>query len=272
MTSLFWVTLLLFSLVTTKIIHYSSLCWLPLTFIAALFVHTQLNSIQIQLNKLLTVLLALVGLTIGCLFAAIPIIMMNKANWYTLLDDPFAQANLQADVTWYYWQSLGGILLVAGILFFLFSNNRKLSIPVLFGSVTLSTYFLILFIFPSVEAISQRANIDFFKAHAGEDCYMETLGYKSYAPYFYGKVPAPDEKQAKLLFTVRSNNSTRPDTLSSYQKEVAYKNWLLSGNINKPVYFSVKINDQSVYDSVPSLNRLYAKNGFVFYRRMPIAP
>ena len=101
---------------------------------------------------------------------------------------------------------------------------------------------------------------------------METLGYKSYAPYFYGKVPAPDAKQAKLLLTVTSNNSTRPDTLSSYQKEVSYKNWLLSGNINKPVYFSVKINDQSVYDSVPSLTRLYAKNGFVFYRRLPITP
>jgi hypothetical protein len=229
-------------------------------------------SLQTQLNKVITALLALVGLTIGCLFAAIPIIMMNKANWYTLLDDPFAQANLQAEITWHYWQSLGGIFLVAGILFFLFSKNRRLSIPFLFGSVTLATYFLILFIFPSVEAISQRANIDFFTAHAGEDCYLETLGYKSYAPYFYGKVPAPDEKQAKLLFSVRSNNSTRPDTLSSYQKEVAYKNWLLSGNINKPVYFSVKINDQSVYDSVPTLTKLYAKNGFVFYRRLPIAP
>jgi hypothetical protein len=161
---------------------------------------------------------------------------------------------------------------VGGILFFLFSKNRKLSIPVLFGSVTLATYFLILFIFPSVEAISQRANIDFFKAHAGEDCYMETLGYKSYAPYFYGKVPAPDEKQAKLLLSVRANHSSMPDTLSSYQKEVAYKNWLLSGNINKPVYFSIKINDQSVYDSVPTLTKLYAKNGFVFYRRLPMEP
>ena len=272
MTSLFWVTLLLFSLVTTKIIHYSSLCWLPLTFIAALFVNAHIYSLQTQLNKAITGLLALVGLIIGSLFAAIPIIMMKKANWYTLLDDPFAQANLQAEITWHYWQSLGGIFLVAGILFFLFSKNQRLSIPVLFGSVTLATYFLILFIFPSVEAISQRANIDFFTAHAGEDCYMETLGYKSYAPYFYGKVPAPDEKQAKLLLTVRSNNSTRPDTLSSYQKEVAYKNWLLSGNINKPVYFSVKINDQSVYDTVPALTRLYAKNGFVFYRRMPLIP
>jgi hypothetical protein len=47
---------------------------------------------------------------------------------------------------------------------------------------------------------------------------------------------------------------------------------LLSGNINKPVYFSVKINDQSVYDTVPALTRLYAKNGFVFYRRMPLIP
>ncbi|TAE09952.1 MAG: glycosyltransferase family 39 protein, partial [Bacteroidetes bacterium] len=32
MTVLFWVTLLLFSIVKTKIVHYSSLCWFPLTY------------------------------------------------------------------------------------------------------------------------------------------------------------------------------------------------------------------------------------------------
>lgn len=34
MRTLFWVVLVVFSIVTTKIIHYSSLCWFPLTYFA----------------------------------------------------------------------------------------------------------------------------------------------------------------------------------------------------------------------------------------------
>lgn len=269
MSSLFWVTLLLFSMVTTKIIHYSSLCWLPLTFMAALFIYMHIYAQSAHLSKIMVSAIVLLGFVMGSVFAAIPVVMMQKEKWVHLLDDPFARANLQAGVPWHYWQSLGGIILIVGVVFFLISNNRKLSIPILLGSVTITTYFLILFIFPSVEAISQRANLEFFTAHAGEDCYVETLGYKSYAPYFYGKVVPPDDKQKKILNAVRAGNSTQSDTLSSFEKETAYKNWLLTGEINKPVYFSVKIMDRLAYDTLPYLTHLYEKNGFVFYKRVP---
>jgi hypothetical protein len=36
MVILFWVVLILFSIVKTKIVHYSSLCYFPLTYLAAL--------------------------------------------------------------------------------------------------------------------------------------------------------------------------------------------------------------------------------------------
>ena len=39
MLCLFWVVLILFSIVTTKIIHYSSMTWIPLSFMAALTVY-----------------------------------------------------------------------------------------------------------------------------------------------------------------------------------------------------------------------------------------
>jgi 4-amino-4-deoxy-L-arabinose transferase-like glycosyltransferase len=39
LTILFWVVLVLFSIVTTKIVHYSSLCYYPITFLGALTVY-----------------------------------------------------------------------------------------------------------------------------------------------------------------------------------------------------------------------------------------
>ncbi|MEI8111195.1 MAG: glycosyltransferase family 39 protein [Chitinophagia bacterium] len=269
MTTLFWVTLILFSLVTTKIIHYSSLCWYPLTFIAACSIYQFWYKQRTGLPVLLKSLLILIGAFISLFLIAIPFVMNVKDQWKGKLEDTFAQANLEANVSWHPWQSLAGVLLLIALLFFIFLKNKNQSIPFLFFSVTITTYFLTLFIFPSVEAISQRANIDFFSSHAKEDCFLETLGYKSYAPYFYGKVSPPDEKLDSLLHSIKAGGSNQPDTLSSYQKEVFYKNWLLTGDIPKPVYFSIKITEQAIYDTVPQLEKLYAKNGFVFYKRMP---
>jgi hypothetical protein len=270
MIALFWVTLILFSIVTTKIIHYSSLCWLPLTFLAAQYVDQLLLSKALRISGWIKFLLGMVGIFIGTILAAIPFVMSNVHLWRDQIADPFAKANLEANTSWYPWQALAGMMVLASTLYFLLSQQISRTIPVLCASVSLATFFLVVFIFPSVEAISQRANIDFFKSHSQENCYLETLGYKSYAPYFYGQVKPPDKKQRELLESVRSNGSRRPDTLSTSEKEINYKNWLISGAIDKPVYFSVKITDKPIYDTLPGFRLMYTKNGFAFFQREPV--
>jgi len=267
MNSLFWVTLMVFSIVTTKIIHYSSLCWLPLTFIAARYIDSLMLNTDTKIPGWIKFLVGLIGIGMGLLLSAIPFVMQQVNVWKNRVEDPFAQGNLEAMVEWHPLQALAGILVIMSTCWFLMGVNRKKTIPALFISVALSTLMLVIFIFPSVEAISQRANIDFFKSHSQEDCYLETLGYKSYAPYFYGKVNPPDPEQRNLLELVRNRGSHNADTLSTSEKEVNYKNWLISGPINKPVYFSVKIMDKPRYDTTPGFQLLYVKNGFAFYRR-----
>jgi hypothetical protein len=71
---------------------------------------------------------------------------------------------------------------------------------------------------------------------------------------------------------VRNNGSTQPDTLSTAEKEINYKNWLIRGPINKPVYFSVKIMDKPVYDTISDFQFIGMKNGFVFYKRGAVVP
>ncbi len=75
-----------------------------------------------------------------------------------------------------------------------------------------------LLIVPRVEAYSQRAAIEFFSSVSDQDAYLETMGYKSYAHLFYG--------QLKINLTLMAHD----------------KNWLLTGKIDKPAYFAIKVH------------------------------
>ena len=269
MNILFWVTLLLFSIVKTKIVHYSSLCWFPLTALAALYIYNVFEKRESKLHIFLKSVLAFVGLLLGIIITALPFVLMNKNKWIDKVDDVFAKGNLQADVQWFWWDGLGGFILLAGVLFYLFSHQQKLKISLLFASVTACCLFTALIITPKIEAISQRANIDFFKARQNENCYVETFGYKSYAHYYYTK-KQPYTKQKQLLIdSIIYGNTTQRDTVTTFLKEIRFKDWMLFGKIDYPAYFSLKIQDKEFLDTIPQVQKMYEKNGFVFYKRMP---
>ena len=65
MLILFWVVLVLFSIVQSKIVHYSSLCYFPLTYFAALTL-LQLEERKIQFNNWLRAGLIVVGVHFRC--------------------------------------------------------------------------------------------------------------------------------------------------------------------------------------------------------------
>ncbi|HEU4553842.1 MAG TPA: hypothetical protein VFS25_13460, partial [Chitinophaga sp.] len=99
-------------------------------------------------------------------------------------------------------------------------------------------------IVPKVERYSQGAAIDFLIQRQGEDCYITTLGYWSYAPFFYAQ-------------------KEKPANPNSYNEA-----WLLHGHIDKPVYFITKVDRVDIYTKGnPGLKELYRKNGFVFLKR-----
>ncbi len=76
MKILFWVVLILFSIVKTKIVHYSSLCWLPLTFLAAYAIE-QVGAQKFTMERVLKVVLVLMGLIMAVLLTAVPLLFIN---------------------------------------------------------------------------------------------------------------------------------------------------------------------------------------------------
>jgi len=246
MIILFMVVLILFSIAKTKIIHYSSLCYLPLTFLAVWEIYFRVIAAS-KVSKVLSTILLAIGLTIGFVAALIPYFGNHTELIIPYLKDSFVKASLEAEVVWPPHLMLIGIMyvVIAIASFILLNKNLKHGVAILFVGTCIFIQLIMFFFAPRIERYSQGAAIDFYKSLQGKDVYVEVLGFKSFAHLFY-TLKQPQE------------NPKSDD-----------KQWLLHGEIDKPAYFVCKINKAQEYALIPQLEEIERKNGFVFFRRNP---
>lgn len=241
---MFWVVLLLFSIVKTKIVHYSSLCYFPLTFIAALNIYNIVHRKE-TMNGLVKGLLITIGVLLAIVISLLPVVGLYKSKLIPYIKDPFAVANLQAEVTWSGAEALWGIFYLTGVVvaFILLKKTVLKGITVLLIVQAIIIQVAVTHFTPKIEAYSQGAAIEYFKELQGKDVYVRVLGYKSYAQLFYTrKMPHANELH--------------------YNEE-----WLLTGDIDKPAYFVCKLMQADQYRAMPQLEEIGDKNGFVFFKR-----
>lgn len=241
---LFWVVLLLFSIVKTKIVHYSSLCYFPLTYLGALQLY-RLSQKQGRVKAGVVAGLLITGTLLGIAIAALPFVGIYKQKLIPLIDDPFAVGNLQAAVPWSWTESLWGLAYIAGVWVsvLLLRRHFRKGIIALCAVQIIIIQVTVLHFTPKIEAFSQRAAIDFFKSMQGKDVYVQVLGYKSYAHLYYTQKLPPQNQ--------------------NYYNE----DWLLNGPVDKPTYFVCKNIAAEQYRNNPNLQVIAEKNGFVFFKR-----
>lgn len=246
MKILFWVVLILFSIVKSKIVHYSSMTYYPLTFLAAFVIYNMVEG-KIRMTRWMKV-----GLwTIGGLFILVTVSLPFLAKNIELIKplfskDPFAMANLEADVNWTGFEIIPGLFLLVVIFLALRwwkQQAYQKAIPALFGGTAVFVMLTLIFFINRIEGYSQRAAVEFFESKVGEDAYLITDGYKSYAQYFYGK-------------TQEYSNKNEGD-----------RERLFTGEVDKDVYIVTKIHKADRLREIPTLEEIGAKNGFVFFRR-----
>ncbi|MEN0003284.1 MAG: glycosyltransferase family 39 protein [Bacteroidota bacterium] len=245
MKFLFWAVLILFTIVRSKIVHYSSMCYFPLTFLAA-FVIEKIITGEIAFNRWMRIGLFSIGGLFVFATIALPFVGMNIDVLKPLFNDPFAVANLDAEVNWTGFEVIPGVfLLVVLILSIRYLRRREYQRGFigLFGGTAVFVMLTLIFYIGRIESYSQRAAIEFYESKIAEDCYIITHAYKSYAHLFYAK--------------------KRPVT----NEESYSKDWLISGAADKPVYVVAKIHRTKEMEEFPNLKELYRKNGFVFYQR-----
>lgn len=248
MTILFFVVLILFSLVKTKIVHYSSLAYYPLTFIAAMYVY-KITKKNIKISLFTKWIYYFQVIVILLVSIVILVFYHTKRYLREWIGDEFVKENLMAESVHWIWLDIWPVIFALFLLLFAskYFYNLKLKyfyilalIHILWIQTTLYAHV------GNIERISQGANIDFFKSLRNKDVYVTTFNYKSYANLFYSE---SKNHQNKNRFNQR---------------------WLQSGNIDKPVYFSVRrYHIEEFENTVKDADFLYTKNGFYFYVRTP---
>jgi 4-amino-4-deoxy-L-arabinose transferase-like glycosyltransferase len=248
MIILFWVVLILFTIVQSKIVHYSSLAYFPLTFMAAIVIE-KIIAKKLHFNRWMQFGV----IALGSIYAIMTIVMPFLARKTAVIKplfakDPFAMANLEADVHWSGWESVTGlVLLVVVVLAVIFMKQGRLwrGVVLLFIGTAFFVNITLIFFIARIEGYSQNAAVEFCKTLQGKDCYITTSGYKSYVHYFYPRI--------------------QPHTnVNSIDK-----NWLLTGDIDKEVYILTKIHRADDLRKYPDVEEIGSKNGFVFFRRVP---
>lgn len=251
MKFLFWVVLLLFTIVESKIVHYSSMCYFPMTYLAAL-VFFKFYEKKITYRHWITIVLWSIVVVYAIVIIAFPIIGNNIGGLQALVDDPFAKANMNAAVHWTGWESLPVLILLGMMGGFYFFRKKEEWLKAgwwLYGSGSVFVLLTLIFFIKRVEGYSQRANIEFFESVQDEDAYVYTYGYKSFAHLYY------------------SNSRPDPDAGIYQLPKEERQNWMMTGTVDKPVYFSVRIHRADALRSLPQFEELYEKNGFVFFKR-----
>ena len=249
MQILFWVVLILFSIVSTKIAHYSSLAYFPVTFLASYYIYYWLDDKK-PISNWLNALLVFIASIWALVVIAIPIVGKNtqKIIKSHLIYDSFTNANLEADIYWTGFESLIGVVFIIVIIWGVYftKNKKKKLIGILVASVFF-TYSTLLFIVPKIEEYSQGALIEFYQKHAKETAYFSTYGIKSYAQYFYANIPN------------QTNNS-------HHNLE-----WYRTGKTDKTVYIITRNKKATDFiKKYPNFAKLYEKNGFVFFQKIDL--
>lgn len=247
MKILFWTVMILFSITTTKIVHYSSLTYFPLAFMAALYLE-RIISEKKPLEKYIMIFLPAMGFIFSFLLAALPFVASRPGLLKPYIQDEYAKASLNINVHWTGLESLTGILyfILVALAVYLFSKRYHWkALLLLFYGTAVCLFVYLITVVPKIERYSQGPAIDFYQSLKGKDVYVWPVGFKSYAQYFYAEKPQ----------------------FPKYGKDDL--DFLMTGAIDKPAYFVVKVNDKEFENKCSSCRLIRQEGGFKFYERLP---
>jgi len=246
MSILFWVVLIVFSIVKTKIIHYSSLTYFPMSFLATLAIDRLMDGKwKFKLVHQISILLFVAIL--GSAFVLLGMLHNLKEPLLELLkNDPLAYGNFSQTVPdgrfdpfiglFFLFAGMGSVVLIQ------LSKTRS-GIIGLFGTTLITVTLLSVFIAPKIDRYTQTALFDFYKEKSNE-AYIQPLSFRSYANLFYSN------KQPTVI----------PDDDELH--------WLLTAKVDKPVYIILRPqNVQTNLGWFPNLEEIDRKGGYVIMER-----
>lgn len=259
MAVLFFVVLVVFSAVTTKIIHYSSMCYIPLTFFAAVALNSWLQSKRI-IHFSVKIAVVLIAFVLSALAFFVPWAFAHS-EWLLQLPtfkDVFLREALKQNVHWVGIEPLFGLLLLLGaILFVIWAKSAPYkSVTGILACTVIFCILFLPFVAPKIEPYTQGGMISFYKELQGKEVYIKPLTIKSYAHLFY---------------------TNKPRYLSAAAIQIPYEQWepwLLDSATTTPVYFMCKVNDVQQWLEKEQLQEVERRGGYILLKRttLPALP
>ncbi len=222
MQLLFWVVLIAFSLVKTKIVHYSSLTYFPMSFLAAYHIQRLLQG-KWKFGKGHIAVFGLQALLLGAAFTLAGMFNSVRPKLLPLLaNDAFATALFANPVPEKIWEpliGLGFIATTAMAIWWIYAQRIWQGIVLLFAASGIAVWLLGMVIAPKILHYTQSDLMAFYTEKRTEDCYLRPMHFHTYAHLYYGE----------------SQPNRNPKSL-----ELA---WLVNGQVDKPVYFIARVTD-----------------------------
>lgn len=241
------VVIIVFSIVKTKIIHYSSLAYFPLTYLGALAIYDAIENKKWK--RWINYALYIIGFIIGLAAIVFPFLMINIEQLEEHIKDQMTKLVLSANVYWSGYEALIGLAIILIIIFAIIAINSQQilkGVTILFlGNFIIFTIFIHIYA-PKIVQYTQGAVIEFLKSKQDCKCYIEPLGYKTYTHYFYSK------------------RKIEQSPIYHKMSKTEFQNYLLRSEIDKPAYFIIRRPNLDDFLSQFELKVLYEKNGFVF--------
>lgn len=208
------VVLIIFSIVRTKIVHYSSLCYFPITFLAAYYLNylfdKKMRWTWKQTVPLLIIAVLIVAVVTGGIF-----VMQRPEVFINYVKDEFAREALKTPVYWSAYDIRFGIaylILVIVAVLLTQTKHVKWGTYLLLLSTALFVSAVMTFVVPRVEKYSQAAHIEFLESKQRENCRIQPGGFKSYAHFFYGRKQIPTTADAdQTLYVVTKVNKVQQE-------------------------------------------------------------
>jgi hypothetical protein len=248
----FAVVLVLFSIVKTKIVHYSSFCYFPLSYLAATGVERVLNGSK-TINRFLFFALLVTGLIIGIALTGFPLLVKHYEGRMfeitPLIKDPFAAKNFLAPVIWSGWEALAGLaylIVFITAIYYLKKEIVRGVVLIFFSTILFHETVLPLFL-PKIETYIQGEVVNFYTSFADRDskpAYVEVYNFKSFAHLYYtDKQPVTNPKSKD-------------------------KEWLINGKTDRDVYLVTKVGREETLEKHPNFKRIGGQYGYLFYKKI----
>ena len=266
---IFWVVLIVFSLVTTKIVHYSSMCYIPLSIIGGIWISKH-GSFGVK-TKLIFIIISSIWAIIYIIFS-IPAFdnsfIINILNNIPI-QDVNVQGMLQTKITWSYVPFIIAILFIFMTTIVVIKNSKKIIIVYLITNTFIISVF-VSSVVPSIEKMIQGNWITHLKSYDKKPYVHFTYGFKSYAHYYYTKQKNTKEVQEIKDIILNKSGYNSIYELDQNDKKV-FSNQVrdyIVNNTDIPFTISAKISKfNSLQQNYPNLIKVFDGNGYGVWER-----